>query len=110
MTRCIVIKTQFEAIHKWEDCPIEQVYYLRYPHRHVFHIIMKWKVNHDDRDKEFIFMKQQVNLYIHETFNEKNLGNMSCEQISDALKKVFPAVCFISVFEDNENGVEVIYD
>lgn len=108
MIRYIVIKTEFEAIHCWPDCPFDDVDFLRYPHRHVFHVTVKWKVQHDDRDKEFIMMKRQVEQYLKILGN--NIGSLSCEQLADKIHWVFPDSTFVSVFEDNENGAEVIYE
>lgn len=110
MRRYIVIKTSFEAIHRWENCPFEEVAYLRKPHRHVFHVVVKWEVFHNDRDKEFIMMKHLVDKYIKHIFHMQDLGNTSCEMICEHLKNQFSSASFISVFEDNENGVEVYYD
>ena len=109
MNQYIVIKTQFEAIHKWEDCPIKEVAFLKYPHRHIFYVIMKWQIFHNNRDKEFIYIKHKVEKYIRQNFEKKDLGNLSCEQISNKLAKKFPDVFFISIFEDNENGTETFY-
>ena len=30
----IEIKTDFEAIHNWPECPFEDVDFLKHPHRH----------------------------------------------------------------------------
>lgn len=117
MKKLIVVKTQFEAIHCWPECPIKEVAFLKNPHRHVFYVIVKWVVNHNDRDKEFIIMKRELDRFIHLTLfriPENNfgidLGRMSCEDIADHIHKAFPDCCFVSVFEDNENGVEAYYD
>ena len=72
MTRYIVIKTQFEAIHQWKDCPIKEVEYLKYPHRHMFHVTMKWRVMHNDREKEFIQMKHTTEKFVRDEFEFKN--------------------------------------
>ena len=109
MKRCIVIKTQFEAIHCWPECPIEEVSFLKYPHRHIFHVKVKWKVIHNDRELEFILMKRKVDQFFF-GWGGEDLGKMSCEDIAEDLHKEFPSAFFISIFEDNENGVEVVYD
>jgi len=51
----IIINLEFEATHCWPECPIEEVAFLRSPHRHVFHVQMKRDVAHDDRDVEFSY-------------------------------------------------------
>ena len=103
----IVIKTQFTAIHQWSDCPHKEVSFLRNPHRHIFHVTMKWKVTHNDRDKEFIVMKNRVNTFIRNNWDRNFLGNMSCEMMAETLSATFNAD-FVSVFEDNENGAEYV--
>lgn len=109
MIRYIVIKTQFEALHCWPDCGIAEVAFLRYLHRHIFHVKVKWKVSCTNREKEFIVMKRKVNLFL-EKWEGRDLGRMSCEDIADKIHQEFPDSCFVSVFEDDENGVEVIYN
>lgn len=107
MNLYIVIKTSFDAIHAWPDCPFFEVEYLKSVHRHVFHVTLKWEVFHNNRDKEFIIMKQQVESFIYKNWKGKNLGTKSCEQLAVELLKRFDAV-YVSVFEDNENGAEAI--
>lgn len=108
MKRFIVIKTQFEGIHHWPECPIKEVDFLCHPHRHIFHVTVKWAVSHTDRDKEFIVQKRKVDSFLKQL--PVYLGRVSCEDLCDNLKTVFPDAVFISVFEDNENGAEVHYD
>jgi hypothetical protein len=106
MNRLIVITASFTATHCWPECPIEEVKYLRNEHRHTFHVTMKWPVLHDDRDREFIVTKNMVNDHLHTDYENRNLGRMSCEMIAEKLMDQFFA-CFVSVFEDAENGAEV---
>ena len=108
MNRYIVVKTQFEALHCWPECPIEEVSFLKNLHRHIFYVVMKWKVWHTDRQKEFIVTKRAVDTAIQKW--DKDLGRASCEDIADRLHDTFLDCTFVSVFEDNENGVEVTYD
>jgi hypothetical protein len=105
----IVIQTQFEALHCWPECDIEGVEFLKNTHRHIFHVKMKWRVSHTDRNIEFIQKKREVNLFLS-SFNGQDLGRKSCEDIALILSDQFKDCVFISVFEDAENGVEVIYE
>jgi hypothetical protein len=105
MNLFIVIRTQFEGVHCWPACPFKDVGFLRNPHRHVFHVTIKWRVRGDDRELEFLRMKQQVDAYIKEYF-PYDLGAMSCEQMAKKLAEEFDPE-FVSVFEDNENGAEL---
>ena len=109
MKRCIVIKTNFSAVHHWPDCPIKEVAYLTMPHRHLFYVTFKFSVNHNDRDIEFISKKIEIERYLNNEFANKFISAMSCEQIAEQLLIHFNAD-FVSVFEDNENGAEVYND
>jgi len=107
MKKLIVVRTRFEAIHKWEGCNIPLVSYLRQPHRHTFFVEVKWEVTHNNRDLEFITMKNKLNTFL--TYLPFDLGNQSCEDICDRIHTEFPESVFVSVFEDNENGAEISY-
>ena len=48
-------------MHQWENCPIEEVAYLKDLHRHTFFIECKKEVTHDDRDIEIICFKREIN-------------------------------------------------
>ena len=104
----IIIKTQFEAIHCWPGAPRGDTYFLRHPHRHIFYVIMKWEVNHNDRDKEFFKQKWEVMNFIQKCWHGEQLGGTSCEMIAEELMNRFNAN-YVSVFEDNENGAEVYH-
>ena len=90
------------ATGDWDD-----VSYLGYPHRHIFHFEVAIQVFHDDRDIEFIQFKRWLErLYADGTLE---LDYKSCEMISDDLAgKVnarYPGrKIVIKVSEDGENG------
>lgn len=102
----IVVKTQFEAYHAWPGCPFEEVSFLKNTHRHIFHVVIKWEVWHEDRELEFFILKKAVDQFIRQEWEGKDLGGTSCETLCLSISKQFPKACFISVYEDNENGVE----
>jgi hypothetical protein len=99
---------QVEGTHNWKDCPIEEVAYLRDPHRHMFHIKAYKNVSHDDRDTEFIVMKHKIQSYLTGKYFDPQtwlhqFGGMSCEMIARELIGEFDlAGCEVS--EDGENG------
>ena len=105
--RFIIVTTNFSAIHHWPECPIEEVRYLREPHRHLFHVTIKAAVSHGDREIEFIDLKNTVNRYLAERYEGKFIGRTSCEDIAEDLLTHF-SVESVSVLEDGENGAEVI--
>ena len=105
MTTNIIVKLTYEALHQWADCDIEEVYYLKYPHRHTFYITAKKKVNHDDRDIEIIMFKKNILDYIDDKY-KGFFGFLSCEMIAKELVAKFN-LSYCQVLEDNENGAEV---
>lgn len=97
----IIVNTQFEGIHNYPQAKN----YLKYPHRHIFHVQIMLEVKRNNREIEFIAFKN----WITKKF-KKNLKGKSCEmiatQISKTVKNKYPnRKIKISVIEDNENGV-----
>jgi len=105
----IICKLQIEGIHNWQNCPLEEVKFLKDPHRHIFHISCEKEVFHDDRDVEFIMFKRQILKYLKNKYEDNEchkFGSMSCEMIAKELINEFNLVS-CEVFEDNENGARV---
>lgn len=100
----IVIKLQVEGIHNWPTCNIPEVSFLCHPHRHIFHIKITKKVNHNERDIEIIMLKRQVLNYLGQ--QPVSFDNKSCESIAEELLIQFDATS-VEVLEDNENGAIV---
>lgn len=96
------------ATGDWDD-----VSFLGYPHRHIFHFRVAIEVFHDDRDIEFIQFKRWLErLYADGTLE---LDYRSCEMISDALaEKIndkYPGrKISIEISEDGENGSLTSYE
>ena len=113
----IWITFQREGIHQYpaaaEDPKLEDVAFLSFPHRHIFHFRVEIEVFHDDRDIEFIqFKRWTESLFSDEILQ---LDHKSCEMISDELYMHiagrYPGRdVWISVSEDNENGSNTHYD
>ena len=107
----VYITDTAEFIHQYVDAP-DEVYYLRYPHRHLAHIKITIEVFHDDREIEFIMLKHKVHHYIDHL--ERSL-KCSCEMFADMLLSYLQDEygknrdIKIEVNEDDENGCEVIY-
>ena len=109
----VIVKLQVEGIHWWTDAKnvFPEVGFLSDAHRHIFHITCKKRVNHDDRDVEFIMFKRDIQDYLYEKYYKKQdrchrFGPMSCEMIARELYEEFDLE-YCSVFEDNENGAEI---
>lgn len=93
----------------WDD-----VSFLGYPHRHIFHFRVCIEVFHNDRDIEFIQFKR----WLERLYGKEGvlaLDYKSCEMISDELyikiAERYPGRSVtISVAEDNENGCTITYN
>ena len=90
------------ATGAWDD-----VSFLGYPHRHIFHFKVWIEVRHDDRDIEFIQFKRWLErLYADSTLT---LDFKSCEMIGRDLHAQISAEypgreVWIDIAEDGENG------
>jgi hypothetical protein len=121
----VIVKLQIEGIHAWKGVPdelIPHVGFLKFPHRHMFHIKVVKAVTHDDRDVEIIDLKRKIIHYLSDRYGTSavpevkmwhDFADMSCEMIAAELCQAFDlASC--EVLEDNENGavvdVELSYD
>lgn len=102
----VVAKVDVEGFHCWKGAP-EEVAFLRDSHRHRF-IIRAWaKVQHNDRDREFILLGREIRDYLYQVHGEPMLlGSMSCEMLGHELIKQFD-LYRCDVFEDDENGAVV---
>ncbi len=100
----IIIKYQFEGYHKWENCPFDDVSFLRQTHRHLFHVKVEKEVFHEDREIEIIRLKRELEAY---SKTKLDYGNWSCEMIAKDLVAKFNLVS-CEVLEDNENGAKVV--
>ena len=112
----IWVTFQKEGIHKYpaalDDPKLatgdwDDVSFLGYPHRHIFHFRVGIQVFHEDRDIEFI----QFSRWIQRLYNMDvlELDYKSCEMIADALaekigEKYPGRKVTIEVSEDGENG------
>lgn len=111
----IIVKLQIEGIHNWPEASEiagEEVSYLNVLHRHIFYITCKKEVFHDNRDIEFIMFKHEIEQFIYDEYfeYEKKLhvfNSKSCEMIAREILDNFE-LNYCSVFEDNENGAEII--
>tara|TARA_B100000900_G_scaffold48694_2_gene36042 strand:- start:1374 stop:1763 length:390 start_codon:yes stop_codon:yes gene_type:complete len=95
------------ATGDWDD-----VSFLGYAHRHIFHFRVAIDVFHDDRDIEFIQFKRWLEgLY---NSNTLELNHRSCEMIAEELaqqiNQKYPGRDIeITVAEDNENGATMSF-
>ena len=109
----VIINLRLDGVHSWPDARkvFSEVGFLSDLHRHEFHVTLKKRVNHDDRDVEFVMFKRDVEDYLRKKYYREDyrshfFGAMSCEMIAKELLEYFECV-YVSVWEDGENGAEV---
>ena len=90
---------------------LQEVSFLGYPHRHIFHFKVWIEVFHDDRDIEFIQFKRWLESLYQGTLE---LDYKSCEMIADELAHQIQIKhpgrhIRIEVSEDGENGCDNTY-
>jgi hypothetical protein len=83
-------------------------------HRHMFHIEAKVEVFHDNRDKEFIMLKRDIEDYLKKSYYKPewrvhHFGPKSCEMIAREIMEQFNCKS-VKVWEDLENGAEIERD
>lgn len=106
MRKYIEVKLDVEAIHCWPNCNIDEVAYLKHPHRHTFQFICRVEVTHNERDVEFIELKHKLKQYLGSKYYSKiykccDFGSMSCESLAEDVLTAFGLVkCIVS--EDGE--------
>lgn len=111
----IVVRSSFIGLHRYKDAP-EPVKFLRDLHRHTFNVEIQISVTDNDRELEFIMVKDRLSIIMSnlQIFNEAvAVGCMSCEQMAEyiigQLQVHYGENRFYqcSVFEDGENGAIV---
>lgn len=101
-----------EGLHYWKGArEIAEVDYLAHPHRHTFTLKAEFKVNHDDRDIEFIKHAHLIRDYLSIQYWDRNyklhnFGPRSCEMIAQEIFDEFKAIS-VYVDEDGEHGATV---
>lgn len=104
LSKQVIVRLQVEGIHNWETCDINEVMFLKYPHRHIFHIELAKSVEDSDREIEIIMLKRHIKNYLGE--EPVKFRSKSCEMIAEDLLNVFDAD-YVIVTEDGENGAKI---
>jgi hypothetical protein len=117
METYVCVKNQTRLLHKYPEAK-DDVSFLRYEHRHVFHVITCLSVKHNDRDVEFFALKKEVQSILRCFKQLENGTSFSCEDLCGfiVLKLSDNAAhgrekrkITVKVSEDNENFV-VMHD
>ncbi len=109
----VIVKLAVDGCHNFPKAAelFPEVAFLADRHRHMFHFTVACAVRHDDRDKEFIMLKRDVEEYLYSTYYEANsrtceFGPRSCEMLAEEILNEFDAE-WVEVWEDNENGARI---
>lgn len=107
----VIAREVIEGLHYWGGCDIEEVFYLKFPHRHRFNVIAMKSVSHNDRDVEFIKLSHEIREYLNKKYYDEqlrviNFGSQSCEMIARELFIQFK-LDNCEVNEDGEGGAIV---
>ena len=118
--RSIWVTFSKEGIHKYPGADTDpklatgdwdDVSFLGFPHRHIFHYKVWIEVFHDDRDIEFIqFKRWLIRLYDGALDMDYKSCEMMADDLAEQIQGMYPGRYIkISVAEDNENGCEMEY-
>ena len=111
-----------EGLHKYPaalDDPklatggADDVSFLGYIHRHIFHFKVAIEVFHDDRDIEFIQFKRWLeSLYANGTLElDYKSCEMICDDLAQQINNKYPGrKISLTVSEDGENGATIDYE
>jgi len=111
-----------EGLHKYPaalDDPnlatgeADDVSFLGYIHRHIFHFTVSIEVFHDDRDIEFIQFKRWLeSLYADGTIElDYKSCEMICDDLAQQINNKYPGrKIVLTVSEDGENGATIEYE
>lgn len=112
MKTFVGIRFEVEGFHNYPDASKNHgdlVKFLEQSHRHIFKFNCKKRVNHDNRDEEFILLRRKVKQYINRKFPVfesscecYDFDSMSCEMIAKNILKQFDFDS-VEVSEDGEN-------
>lgn len=109
MSADIWVRFAVPGFHCWPEAPHWRPY-LAQPHRHLFQVVVRTQVTHDDREVEFHDLLDQARA----DFPGGDLGRQSCEDMARALATKMAAhyrrPFEVSVSEDGEVGAVVSVD
>lgn len=116
----LVVSTKISATHHWTDAPKKRAY-LKVSHRHDFQVSIRVPVEGADREREFHDLHDELDyvlMNIAVSLSENvpgrsgcgmvmhDFGEMSCEQIGEAILAKMPHVASVAVWEDPFHGAE----
>ena len=114
----VIVKLAVDGCHNFPKAAelFPEVAFLADRHRHMFHFTVAKRVNHDDRDVEFIMFKRDILNYLVNQYSDSHMrtmefGAQSCEMLAREILNRFECE-WVEVWEDQENGarVEITYN
>jgi len=107
----VIATTTIPGVHSWPGAPPKMVF-LKYPHRHLFHVKVEAFVDHAEREIEIITLKNWIKEFFLLHYPKEDFGTDSCESICLKLRSYFCAVhgvdvSYVEVMEDGENGASL---
>ena len=109
----VIVKLSVDGMHNFPLAVqyFPEVSFLAQRHRHMFCFTAAKKVNHDDRDIEFIMFKRDIINYLYNEYSDNQsrtheFGSKSCEMLAREILERFDCE-WVEVWEDNENGAKV---
>ena len=111
MKNKIFVTFEIEGIHRHNEQQLTEEYiFLSNRHRHVFHVKVFVDVFHDDREIEFIKLKEDiVKIYQNQPIEfDNNTAEIIAKMIFQTIREKFEVLrgrkCTVVVSEDGENG------
>lgn len=109
----IKVSVAVDALHCWPNAPDHRSY-LRYSHRHKFHVTACAKVSHAERMIEFHDMQDRLKEAILSLATEKSrskgvldFASASCETIGQKVLELLPYADLVEVIEDEDCGAVI---
>ena len=105
----IVITFTLAGFHHYPSAP-PPVAFLRERHRHLFRFVLRFRVEHHQREKEFFLVSSDVQATLKKIYGDPaEFGASSCEEIARLLLATYAhdGCCAVEVWEDGENGALV---
>ena len=105
----VLCELPIEGFHQWPNA-IDEVKFLKHPHRHTFVVRMAFGVTHDDRDKEIFILRDMIRRFIEKHYGSPaQFGPMSCESIARILLEQFRNMdaVWCEVWEEKTGGARI---
>lgn len=112
-----IVTTDFNATHQYEQDTYDtkEGNFLRWPHYHLFKVVIKIEQEHNNRDIEFLNFKHWIENILRNAMTKGK--HYSCEQYCEEIAKIIRNIkeyrnreLVIQVWEDGINGAEVQFE